>query len=87
MSTAVLIDLVVGEPLSGSDAPVRPISLAEAAAVAALAQRAGVAALRLVDGTPGVRTIDPSVVGAFLAGRYGDIGYLVDVPTTAGRPG
>jgi alkanesulfonate monooxygenase SsuD/methylene tetrahydromethanopterin reductase-like flavin-dependent oxidoreductase (luciferase family) len=86
MSTAVLIDLVVGEPLPGPDAPVQPVSLAEAEAVAALAQRAGVAALRLVDGTPGVRTIDPSVVGAYLAGRYGDLGYLVDVPTTHNAP-
>jgi hypothetical protein len=95
MSTAVLIDLVVGEPASGASepgagsgagAPVQPVSLAEAEAIAALAQGAGVAALRLVDGTPGVRTIDPSVVGAFLAGRYGDLGYLVDVPTTHNAP-
>jgi hypothetical protein len=86
MSTVALIGLVVGEPVPGTGAPVRPVSLAEAEVIAALAQQAGVAALRLLDAAPGTRAIDPSVVGAFLAGKYGDLGYLIDAPTTHNAP-
>jgi hypothetical protein len=84
--STVVIALVVGEPISDAKPPVQPVSLAEADAIAALAQRAGVAALRLADDAPGVRTIDPSLVGAFLAGRYSGLGYLVDAPTTHNAP-
>lgn len=79
MTTPLLIDLAVGEP--GSDPSV--VSLADAAAIASAAQRAGVTALRLRD-RPGL--IDPSVVAGFLAGRYPDVGYLVDLPTSHNAP-
>lgn len=86
MSIPVLIDLVVGEAISGSGAGHRPVSLAEAETIAAVAQELGVAALRLLDGGSGVRAIDPTIVGSYLAGSYGDIGYLADVPTTHNAP-
>jgi alkanesulfonate monooxygenase SsuD/methylene tetrahydromethanopterin reductase-like flavin-dependent oxidoreductase (luciferase family) len=79
----VLLELVVGQR---SDDGHRPISLAEADSIAALAQQVGVTALRLLDGAPGGHTLDPTVVGAYLAGRYGDIGYLADIPTTSNAP-
>lgn len=64
-------------------------SLDDATVVADTAQQAGAVALRLLDDTPGAtvgRVIDPSIAAAFLAGRQGRIGYLVDVPTSHQTP-
>lgn len=75
MSKVVQVALAVGAP----------VSLADAGAIAAVAEEVGVAAIRLVDGGAG-RTLDPTVVGAYLAGRHGGIGYLAEVPTTHNAP-
>lgn len=80
----VILELAVGPDTE----PAGPhsISLSEAYAVAAAAQRLGVTALRLLDRSSAGHTLDPTVVAAHLAGRHGDIGYLVDVPTTGQAP-
>jgi alkanesulfonate monooxygenase SsuD/methylene tetrahydromethanopterin reductase-like flavin-dependent oxidoreductase (luciferase family) len=72
------------------------LTLADAAVVADTAQQAGAIALRLLDQpadtpTPGSargpgRVLDPTVAAAYLAGRQGRIGYLVDVATTHQAP-
>lgn len=79
----VLLELVVGRQIGDGR---RPLSLAEADAVTALGQAVGVTGLRLVDAATGAQTLDPTVVGSYLAGRHGDIGYLADVPTTHQAP-
>ncbi|MBV6756393.1 LLM class flavin-dependent oxidoreductase [Rhodococcus opacus] len=87
MSTPILIDLAVGDARAGAATDrFDPISLAAAVTVTEAAQEAGVSALRLLDTVGGRPAIDPSVAGAYLAGRFGDIGYLVDVPTTHNAP-
>ena len=87
MSIPVLIDLSVGEIASTPEpAAARTVSLPGAEAVALAAQESGVTALRLVEGSPGARTLDPSVVAGYLAGRYPQLSYLVDVPTTHNAP-
>ena len=87
MSTPILIDLAVGDARAGAETDrFDPVTLAAAVAVTEAAQEAGVVALRLLDTVGGRPAIDPSVAGAYLAGRFGDIGYLVDVPTTHNAP-
>ncbi|QIZ38875.1 LLM class flavin-dependent oxidoreductase [Saccharopolyspora sp. ASAGF58] len=85
MSKAIQLTLAVGEatgrPVDGAS----PVSLAEAAAIAAVAAEVGVAAIRLVDGGAG-RTLDPTVVGAYLAGIHGGVGFVAEVPTTHNAP-
>lgn len=49
--------------------------------LAAAARATGVTALRLLDDG-----LDPTVVAGALAGRHGDLGYVVDVPTTHHAP-
>jgi len=78
MSIPILVGLAVGE---GDLVP-----LAEASEVAAAAQAAGVTALRLLDSLGGRPAVDPSVVAGYLAGRHGDLGYVVDVPTSHNAP-
>ncbi|MFF0454445.1 LLM class flavin-dependent oxidoreductase [Nocardia africana] len=62
------------------------VSIESAARIAVAAQQAGVAALRILDSAGGRRALDPSVAAAYLAGRAGDIGYLVDIATTHNAP-
>ncbi|MCI2419759.1 LLM class flavin-dependent oxidoreductase [Saccharopolyspora sp. K220] len=76
MSKAIQLALAVGAS---------PVQLADAAAIAAVAEEVGVAAIRLVDGGAG-RTLDPTVVGAYLAGIHGRVGYVAEVPTTHNAP-
>jgi len=76
---AVLVELDVG------DAPSQ-VSLADADAIVAAAQDAGVTAIRLVDHVGDHVSVDPTVAAAHLAGRYGDIGWVVDAPTTHNAP-
>lgn len=78
MSTAVQLAFAVGEP-TGHPAPV---SLTDAVVIAAVAEEVGVAAIRLLDG----RALDPTVVGAYLAGLHGDVGYVAELPTTHNAP-
>lgn len=78
-SIPVLVELAVGEAQSQA-------ALADADAIVALAANVGVAAIRLVDRVGEHRAIDPSVVGAHLAGRYPDIGWVIDAPTTQNAP-
>ncbi|MET0425585.1 MAG: hypothetical protein ABW046_17080 [Actinoplanes sp.] len=73
MSTIVQLAVAVGEP------PLLP--LADAVTVAAAAVQAGIAAVRITDGG-----LDPTVVAAYLAGRHGGVGYLVELPTTGNAP-
>ena len=75
----VFVELAVGTAPS-------QVSLAEADAIVAVAQDAGVTAIRLVDHRGGYRTLDPSVVAAHLAGKYADIGWVIDAPTTHNAP-
>ncbi|ABK76152.1 LLM class flavin-dependent oxidoreductase [Mycolicibacterium smegmatis] len=75
----VLLELAVGEAPS-------QVSLAEADAIAATAQDLGVTAVRLVDRVGEQPAIDPSMVAAHLAGRYPDLGWLIDAPTTHNAP-
>lgn len=81
MSRPVIVELTV-TPTAGPGS----VSLAQADEIATLAQRLGLTALRLVDRGPGGQALDPTVVGSYLAGRNGDIGYLADVPTTGQAP-
>ena len=91
MTFPVVITIAVaGDPADDQ------LTLADAAVVADTAQQAGVSALRLLDqpvGTPppgpsggAGRIVDPTVAAAYLAGRQGRIGYLVDVATTHQAP-
>ncbi|GAB7069973.1 LLM class flavin-dependent oxidoreductase [Mycobacterium hodleri] len=75
----VVVELAVG------DAPSH-VSLADAGAIAAAAERSGVTAIRLVDHVGENGAVDPSVIAAHLAGRYADIGWLIDTPTTHNAP-
>ncbi|MGW4123980.1 LLM class flavin-dependent oxidoreductase [Nocardia sp. NPDC004711] len=96
MAFPILLDLAVGTPdghravgTPGDDRadPVpTAVSLDSAAEIAAAAAAAGVAALRLRDAAGAQRALDPSVVGAYLAGRTSELGYLVDLPTTGNAP-
>ncbi|MCX4099207.1 LLM class flavin-dependent oxidoreductase [Nocardia sp. alder85J] len=101
MGIPILIDLAVGAadfpPRSAPAAdgtasavdtatPPEPVSLSDAVAIAAAAREAGVAALRLPERAGERRALDPSVAGAYLAGVVGDLGYLVDLPTTHNAP-
>jgi alkanesulfonate monooxygenase SsuD/methylene tetrahydromethanopterin reductase-like flavin-dependent oxidoreductase (luciferase family) len=81
MTRPVIVELAVA-PTAGPGT----VSLAQADEITALAQRLGATAVRLVDRGPGGQAIDPTVVGSYLAGRSGDIGYLADVPTTGQAP-
>ncbi|WP_219822981.1 LLM class flavin-dependent oxidoreductase [Nocardia nova] len=62
------------------------VSIESAARIAVAAQQAGVAALRILDSAGGRRALDPSAAAAYLGGRAGDIGYLVDIATTHNAP-
>jgi alkanesulfonate monooxygenase SsuD/methylene tetrahydromethanopterin reductase-like flavin-dependent oxidoreductase (luciferase family) len=62
------------------------VSLAQADAIAAAAQEAGATGIRLVDNGSGASTIDPSIVGSYLAGRHGHLAYVIDAPTTRNAP-
>jgi alkanesulfonate monooxygenase SsuD/methylene tetrahydromethanopterin reductase-like flavin-dependent oxidoreductase (luciferase family) len=62
------------------------MSLADATGVAAIAEAVGVTALRFADGSAAGTALDPTVVAAYLAGRHGGLGYVVDVPTTHHAP-
>ncbi|WP_084512902.1 LLM class flavin-dependent oxidoreductase [Nocardia mikamii] len=62
------------------------IPITAAARIAATAQEAGVIALRILDSADGRRALDPGVAAAYLAGRAGGIGYLVDLATTHNPP-
>ncbi|PKW16189.1 LLM class flavin-dependent oxidoreductase [Saccharopolyspora spinosa] len=85
MSKAIQLTLAVGEATGGPVDGASPVSLADAAAIAAVAEEVGVAAIRLVDGGAG-RTLDPTVVGAYLAGIHGGVGFVAEVPTTHNAP-
>ncbi|AZG47760.1 LLM class flavin-dependent oxidoreductase [Gordonia insulae] len=76
---SILVELAVGESPG-------QISVADADAIAAFGGDVGVTGLRLVDRNAERPTIDPSVVGSFLAGRHGDLGYVIDAPTTHNAP-
>jgi len=78
----VLIELAVGEPRAGT----RHVSPSDAETIADIAQRSGATGLRLVDATDGRPTLDPAVVGARLAGRFGDLAYVIDAETTHNAP-
>ncbi len=91
MTFPVVITIAVaGDPADDQ------LTLADATVVADTAQQAGAIALRLLDQpvgtqTPGSavgpgRVVDPTVAAAYLAGRQGRIGYLVDVATTHQAP-
>ncbi|MGV9414990.1 LLM class flavin-dependent oxidoreductase [Nocardia sp. NPDC003693] len=73
MSFPILIDIAADDP-------------AAAATIAAAAQAAGAAGVRVRDTAGDRPVLDPSVIAAYLAGTTGDIGYLVDVPTTGNAP-
>jgi alkanesulfonate monooxygenase SsuD/methylene tetrahydromethanopterin reductase-like flavin-dependent oxidoreductase (luciferase family) len=75
----VVVEIAVGEAPSH-------VSLAEADAIVAAAQDAGVTAIRVVDHVGEHQAIDPSVVAAHLAGKYADIGWVIDAPTTHNAP-
>jgi alkanesulfonate monooxygenase SsuD/methylene tetrahydromethanopterin reductase-like flavin-dependent oxidoreductase (luciferase family) len=75
----VVVELAVGEAPSH-------VSLADADAIVGVAQDAGVTAIRLVDRVGEHPAIDPSVVAAHLAGKYADIGWVIDAPTTHNAP-
>ncbi|MDF3281640.1 LLM class flavin-dependent oxidoreductase [Gordonia polyisoprenivorans] len=76
---SVILELAVGEGPG-------QVSLPDAERLVAAAQASGIDAIRLVDRAGGVPTLDPSVVGAYLAGEYRRISYLVDVATTHNAP-
>ena len=76
----VVLELAVG------DSPDQ-VTVTDAERLVVAARDAGVTAIRLVDRGPGhPPTHDPSTVGAYLAGAYGGIGYIVDAPTTGNAP-
>ncbi|WP_067705103.1 LLM class flavin-dependent oxidoreductase [Nocardia jejuensis] len=87
MGTPILIDLAVGAPQShAQDEAIALVPLAAAARIAAAAHESGAAAVRLRDSAGTRPVIDPSVAAAYLAGLVGEIGYLVDLPTTGNAP-
>ncbi|MEV7804057.1 LLM class flavin-dependent oxidoreductase [Microbispora sp. NPDC088329] len=86
MSTVIQLALAVGEPAAGPAEGPAPVSLADAVAVAAAAEEAAVAAIRLLDGVAAGHVLDPTVVGAYLAGRHDRVGYVAEVPTTHNAP-
>ncbi|MFE6857707.1 LLM class flavin-dependent oxidoreductase [Nocardia sp. NPDC057668] len=73
MSFPILIDIAVRD-------------LPGAVAIAAAARSSGAAGVRVHDTAGDGPALDPSVVASYLAGTIGDIGYLVDVPTTGNAP-
>ncbi|MEV6154498.1 LLM class flavin-dependent oxidoreductase [Nonomuraea sp. NPDC052129] len=85
MSTTIQLALAVGAPTGPA-----LVSLADAVVIAAVAEEFGVAAIRLADGSADDgatgRTLDPTVVGAYLAGVHGGIGYVAEVPTSHNAP-
>ncbi|GAA3969409.1 LLM class flavin-dependent oxidoreductase [Gordonia caeni] len=76
---SVFIEIAVGTG-PGQITPAEADTVAERAAVT------GTAGLRLVDEAWGVPAIDPTVAGAYLAGRHPALNYLVDAPTTGNAP-
>ncbi|WP_433528205.1 LLM class flavin-dependent oxidoreductase [Micromonospora sp. CA-263727] len=86
MSTAVQLALAVGVPdPHRADGPA-VVSLAGARTIAAVARQVGVAAIRIADGGPTGRTLDPTVVAAYLAGVHDGVGYVAEIPTTRHAP-
>ncbi|MGW4965649.1 hypothetical protein ACWEPL_51235 [Nonomuraea sp. NPDC004186] len=90
MSTAIQLALAVGEPTGRRPGGPALVSLSDAAVIAAVAEEVGVAAIRLIDGPDDSgaagRALDPTVVGAYLAGLHGGVGYIAEVPTTRNAP-
>lgn len=86
MSTAIQLALAVGEPTGRQAGGPALVSLADAVVIAAVAEEVGVAAIRLVDGVTHGRTLDPTVVGSYLAGLHGGVGYVAEIPTTHNAP-
>lgn len=78
-NVSTILELAVGE---GPD----QVSLPDAERLVSAAQSSGIDAIRLVDRSAGTPTLDPSVVGAYLAGEYRQISYLIDVATTHNAP-
>lgn len=78
-NVSTILELAVGEGPG-------QISLPDAERLVAAAQASGIDAIRLVDRSAGTPTLDPSVVGAYLAGEYRQISYLIDVATTHNAP-
>lgn len=76
---SVILELAIGE------APGQT-RLADAEPLVAAAQHAGAVGIRLVDQRDGLPTLDPSTVGAYLAGEYHEINYLIDAATTHNAP-
>lgn len=62
------------------------VSLADADAILAVAQESGIDAIRLLDRAGESVVVDPSVSGAYFAGRHGGLGYLIDAGTTHNAP-
>ncbi|MFD1815276.1 LLM class flavin-dependent oxidoreductase [Rhodococcus gannanensis] len=79
---SVLIELAVGDPRAGT----RHVSLADADAIAAAATELGAAGLRLLDRADDRLATDPSVAGAYLAGRHDGLAYVIDASTTNNAP-
>lgn len=75
----VIVELAVGDGPS-------QVSLAEADVIVGFASNAGVTSIRLRDRVGEHLAIDPSVVAAHLAGKYADIGWVIDAPTTHNAP-
>ncbi|MBB5159405.1 LLM class flavin-dependent oxidoreductase [Saccharopolyspora phatthalungensis] len=86
MSKIIQLALAVGEPRSRQFGAESLVSLADAGAIAALAEQVGVAAIRLVDGGAAPRSLDPTVVGAYLGGLQGGVGFVVEIQTTHNAP-
>lgn len=90
MSHVIQLALAVGEAAARPSAgPARgpvPVPLAGAVAVAAAAREAGITAIRLLDGVAAGHVLDPTVVGAYLAGLHDGLGYIAEVPTTRNPP-
>ncbi|MDT5151048.1 MAG: hypothetical protein QOI01_2781 [Mycobacterium sp.] len=76
---SVFVELTVG-------ASAGQVSLAQADAIAAVAQGVGATGIRLMDNGSDGPTIDPSIVGAYLAGRHSGLAYVIDTPTTRHAP-
>ncbi|MDV6265405.1 LLM class flavin-dependent oxidoreductase [Rhodococcus globerulus] len=75
----VFVELAVGESAG-------QVSVSAADAIARVAQSVNASGIRLVDEVDSLRTIDSSIVGSYLAGRYGHLGYLIDARTTHNAP-
>jgi alkanesulfonate monooxygenase SsuD/methylene tetrahydromethanopterin reductase-like flavin-dependent oxidoreductase (luciferase family) len=76
---SVFVELTVG-------ASAGQVSLMQADAIAAVAQDVGATGIRLVDNGSNESTIDPSIVGAYLAGRHSRVSFVIDSPTTHHAP-